>query len=848
MIKKTNLDWYGGLASIVVALVAVLLSPAVTRAQERPYFVDGYHGGIYGHYPVPTYTKFLVDQFKSHPDWAFCLEIEPETWDTVAVRTPEDYRQFAEIVKIPRVEFTNPAYAQPYMYNISGESIIRQFQYGMRKVWSHFPNVEFVTYAVEEPCFTSCLPQILGQLGFRYASLKCPNTCWGGYTAPFGHGPVNWTGPDGSILLAIPRYACEALEMKTVWQTKAAYNPKEYIDTCLASGVIHPVGMCYQDAGWTYGPWIGYGDNVASNSQYVTWREYFENVASKDEKQDYKMQQEDVRTSLMWGSQVLQRIARQVRSAENCIVKTEKAAAALTLLGASCYDQSLFDEAWRALMLAQHHDSWIVPYNGLNSRGTWADNIALWTASSEENCAKVLDGIVGKEDFGSKSYGIQVFNTLRHSRKAAVTAEIPEGFRDGGLRVRDSRGKDVPFTVDGDRLSFCAELCPFGMTAFKVTKAKKSGAVVAETSEHGADNGLVVVYSPLYEMTFDPSKGGVITSLRTSDGREYVDITGGRAMNELRGWLYDEEKWCSSADSPAKLTVRKTEGLRTEVSVEGMIAGSPFVQTITLSDDSPLIEFTLRIDWKSNPGIGKFRQNDAYANKHRAFYDDRYKLNVLFPMSLDAPELYKDAPFDVCLSTQKDTYFDRWENIKHNVILNWVDLLDKDGRGAALYTDHTTTYTYGPDFPLALTVQYTGNGLWGRDHPITQPTEIRYALMPHTGSWDKAGVQECSAEWNETPMAFTCAAKSAHGKSLIDVEGTGYAISSFNRTDGGYVLRLYNADGDEAERTVRLGFPVKEIIEVNLLGEKTADVSYDGGSFMVKSPRFSVRTYYLKTE
>ncbi len=53
-----------------------------------------------------------------------------------------------------QVEFTNPTYAQPYCYNISGESIIRQFQYGIAKINKHFPEVDFVTYSVEEPCFT----------------------------------------------------------------------------------------------------------------------------------------------------------------------------------------------------------------------------------------------------------------------------------------------------------------------------------------------------------------------------------------------------------------------------------------------------------------------------------------------------------------------------------------------------------------------------------------------------------------------------------------------------------------------------------------------------------------------
>ena len=64
-----------------IILLAVFFYSNV-RAQQA-YFVDGYHGGIYGHYPVKWKTQFIVDQLSMHPDWRICLEIEPETWDTV---------------------------------------------------------------------------------------------------------------------------------------------------------------------------------------------------------------------------------------------------------------------------------------------------------------------------------------------------------------------------------------------------------------------------------------------------------------------------------------------------------------------------------------------------------------------------------------------------------------------------------------------------------------------------------------------------------------------------------------------------------------------------------------------
>ena len=61
---------------------------------QKSYFVDGFHGGVYGHYPIATYTQYMSDQLRQHPSWRIGLEIEPETWDTVKARTPEAYLEF----------------------------------------------------------------------------------------------------------------------------------------------------------------------------------------------------------------------------------------------------------------------------------------------------------------------------------------------------------------------------------------------------------------------------------------------------------------------------------------------------------------------------------------------------------------------------------------------------------------------------------------------------------------------------------------------------------------------------------------------------------------------------------
>ena len=66
-----------------IAVMLLFAAALVSRAQEKPYFVDGFHGGVYGHYPLETYTGYMLDLLDKYPAWKMGLEIEPETWDSV---------------------------------------------------------------------------------------------------------------------------------------------------------------------------------------------------------------------------------------------------------------------------------------------------------------------------------------------------------------------------------------------------------------------------------------------------------------------------------------------------------------------------------------------------------------------------------------------------------------------------------------------------------------------------------------------------------------------------------------------------------------------------------------------
>ncbi|MGO1670681.1 MAG: glycoside hydrolase family 38 C-terminal domain-containing protein [Sphingobacterium sp.] len=828
-----------------------ILAHECAVAQQRPYFVDGYHGGIHGHYPLWV-TGFMLDNLEDHPEWQIGLEIEPETWDTVSVQDAAGYARLRKWVASDRIDFTNPTYAQPYLYNILGESMIRQFTYGLEKHRDHFPDLTFTTYAVEEPCFTSSLPQILKQFGFKYAVLKCPNTCWGGYTRAYGGTALHWQGPDGSTIFTVPRYQSEELEENSTWQTTAWANSDAYLNSSYAHGIMCPVGMCYQDAGWENGPWLGTGKDIKNGSEYITWSNYFKQIDSSQFNDIWAVSQEDFLVNLMWGAPVLQRIAQQVRAAENRLLTAEKIGGMMYLDHGFQLDKDSLKSAWRPLMMAQHHDSWIVPYNILRGEQTWAEAIEQWTTVSETRADSMIQkAIQSQQKLMPKTdhQYVRIYNTLADRRSETVNIVLPESSE---IRaVRDKNQRIIPtqlvHTDQGIELHFLADVAGFGYSTYQLVT--DSNTTANQRSLSFDEQGNCIIENEDFRLVLDKARGGTFNSLlaKYADYKEYVDDTHSYRLGEVSGYFYQQEQFFSSKDRPVEFTCLRDDALATIVEISGFIDKHPFVQTLSLFHGQQRIDFDLQIDWKGEVGIGEYHQEHDWTDDRRAYTDDRYKLKVMFPIDLGHQQVYKNAPFDVTESQLDSTYFGKWSEIKHNVILNWVDVLDsQQQQGFTILTDHTTSYVHGSDYPLALTAQYSGKGLWGKNYRITGPLHMKYALIPHEGSWDKAQISARNNAWNEPLIASIMEDGELEDRQFVAFHDEGFEISGMEFGPEEIYLRVFNAAGAATPQQITLDFPVKSITEVLLNRETIHAIPFEldgqGSTFSMEMPRFGIKT------
>ena len=119
---------------------------------------------------------------------------------------------------------------------------------------------------------------------------------------------------------------------------------------------------------------------------------------------------------------------------------------------------------------------------------------------------------------------------------------------------RNSRLKWL--TEDGvSKLLFRAQVPSAGYASYAIRKAedKQSGTLKAERQK----DGTFRMESDLYTLVLNPSKGGVIESLKAKAvrGKEFVDNRNERGFNELRGYFIDEGGFLSSMDQPAEVSV-----------------------------------------------------------------------------------------------------------------------------------------------------------------------------------------------------------------------------------------------------------------------------------------------------
>jgi len=129
--------------------------------------------------------------------------------------------------------------------------------------------------------------------------------------------------------------------------------------------------------------------------------------------------------------------------------------------------------------------------------------------------------------------------------------------------------------------------------------------------------------------------------------------------------------------------------------------------------------------------------------------------------------------------------------------------------------------------------------------------EYRHALLPHASDLDNAArVRAASAFTRPMPTAVGVprAGSLPAAKSFIEIEPRGVHLSAFRKCAGsGFELRLIETEGLMQQGALRVDLPLKDVVETDLLGRKTSDVTRaNDGRLEIPVGAWKIRTFSLR--
>lgn len=522
-----------GICVLALSSLAGVTRPEESRAaaaQGRPgeplYLLTYDHGGLvlWGHGHFAAKLREAIRWLDRYPGFRIGLDNEAWTYDELAATDAPLLAELrGDLERYPgRFGIGSSTYGQPLATFIGGESNIRQIAYALRADRQQL-GVTPGVYLMSEHAMHSQMPQILAGFGFSAALMRTHYMMYG-YNPTFDLPVGLWVGLDGSRLPAVPTYVGEGAEFGRTpidnWVLTRCPGPGcrgsleefrarfPHIHPLLATRAddsgLKQEALVRQTEGDPAYRWILLEDLAAILPRPT---------------QEMRTGPNDFTVRMPWGY-CGNEIWDRSRAAEVQVLTAERLAAMEMLLGGRGREAEL-DEAWKNLLVAQHHDVQIV--------GLLPDARRFLSASLAAS-ARVRDAALGGIASRMKGEGfaqVTAVNPLSWRRREWLEAPVsfgPEAPK--AIAVRQG-ARTLPSTLlsahrrsDGRlveaRLAFAAEIPGLAAAAFSVVAADAQPAPSSPRVEIDAPSPRIV--TPFVEARLE-AEGGIAALIDRRTGR-----------------------------------------------------------------------------------------------------------------------------------------------------------------------------------------------------------------------------------------------------------------------------------------------------------------------------------------
>ena len=507
-------------------------------------------------------------------------------------------------------------------------------------------------------------------------------------------------------------------------------------------------------------------------------------------------------------------------------------------------------EAWRAVLFNQFHDildGSAIHESYMKNREDFEGARATAAAATEAALQVLQAGITPG----------RIAVTNPHSFEATDWVVAAGLTGQGPVRVLGDHGHSAVAQYVEDGLGFVARVPAFATVSYEVKTDGEADGVSVSPSFSPTDGRVppaldaitddvpyLRIDTPAYR-AYVRRDCGVIVGLRDlRAGREYVAFGMRRAsdyvdtarpelaLNVLQvtderphgmsAWQLHEVHTEQSLISGAETTVIETGPARCLLRVEHAMRSSRLVQRIAFYRDLDRIDFELDADWQE---IGTPETGVP-------------GLKAAFTARLHDCEAWFETPFAAVR---------RPADGQEVPALRWADVGGPEA-GIAVLNDSKYGYdALGCRLRLTLLRSaYDPDAISdkGRHH-------IRYALLPHAGSWRDSGVVHSGLVFNQ-PLLARVVSRSAPGTAPAAprVDGAPNVVVSclkHARSGHGVVMRLYESQGRAGTVTLS-GLPASATVtEVTVTEDRVGHVAVDGGAARLSFRPWQVRSLLIGT-
>jgi len=674
----------------------------MVQKELPPVYILNYdHFGVilWGIDSIKSVLEEHLSRLEKYPDAAVGWDNEAYAYDFMAQNEPSLLERLKESMsRFPgRLGIGSCTYGQPLSRFILEESNVRQLTFAQKCVEKYFGNKRSV-YIMSEHAFHCQMPQLLKKAGFEAAILRTHFMMYG-YTPSCNEPIVNRTGPDGTILPAVPMYPQQPESVSDIdsgpgpfgmvtvdGKILTDYNLRDSLQVfreTFGQTIIPLVASRADDPGQREEILEAHGGDSAF--KWILAEDVFKHLPAPAV--SFQPLPDAYYARMPWvfcGNWIW----NQTRKHEVKLLTAERLNAVGVALGGRDLSEYL-EQAWKSLLVAQHHDIQIM---GLQNVGR--NFLSQADQHSQAIISEHLSAICSRIGSEIKSRTV-IFNPLAWERVHIVRHENTA--------------------------------CSCSIPALGFKAVCDADLVLTETP--AADKDQKTLKIRFYNIILHP-QGGI---------RQIQDTAGCGFLREntTSGYLAGIVDGQLERSQAQRVQIEAMPGAATVIE-HGTIGTIPYTSEWTFYQDSPAIHWKGRLTVNQQK-IGTLTSNEQDSTS--AFcHTDKIALH-LHPDLTGRVVGIEDHPFAVVETSG--------QCLQGNY---WTAVADKQG-GLAVFNRGLMGTAMQPDghisIPLAFSMYYVWNTIY-----MKGDYNYELAILPFRGDWKKQDLHKKAVEYNFPCLVF----------------------------------------------------------------------------------------------